>query len=508
MTRKDITPTRDEFEALSKKGNRIPVYCEILGDLETPLSAFMKVAGGDSYAFLLESVEGGERWARYSFIGMDPALTFRSKGRTAEIIQDGRLSRLSVGRDPLEIVEELMKDERPVEVEGLPRFCGGMVGGLAYDCVRFFERLPERAADELGCFDASFMAPRLLLAFDNVRHTIKVMAPTRVNGRGEAGAAYDEAVARIDAAVARLRNSPAHYGPPDMAAGPAPSAQDFVSNFTQDEYHRVVEKCLEYIRAGDIIQVVPSQRFRCAASVDSLDFYRALRHVNPSPYMFYLKLGPETLVGSSPEVMVRVENRIATLRPIAGTRKRGATPEEDKRLEDDLQKDPKERAEHVMLVDLGRNDLGRISETGTVKVDDLMTVERYSHVMHLVSSVTGRLMEGKNAYDAVRASFPAGTLTGAPKIRAMEIIEEVEPSRRGFYGGSVGYFGYDGNMDMCITIRTALLRDGVLNIQAGGGVVADSDPEFEYQETLNKARGLMRAVEMARTGLAPGRSSP
>lgn len=507
MTRNDITPTRDEFIALSQKGNRIPIYREILGDLETPLSAFIKVAGDDSHAFLLESVEGGERWARYSFIGMDPAVTFRSKGKTAEIIQEGRLSRRTVEKDPLEIVEELLKNERPVEVEGLPRFCGGAVGYLAYDCVRFFERLPERAADELGCFDASFMVPRLLLAFDNVRHTIKVMAPAQVNGRGEAGLAYDEAVARIDAAVDRLRAPTANHRQSNIPpSNYSPSSDDFVSNFTRAEYHRVVEKCLEYIRAGDIIQVVPSQRFRCAATVDSLDLYRALRHVNPSPYMFYLKLGPETLVGSSPEVMVRVENRIATLRPIAGTRKRGVTPNEDKRLEQDLRNDPKEKAEHVMLVDLGRNDLGRVSETGTVKVDELMTVERYSHVMHLVTSVTGRLMDGKNAFDAVRASFPAGTLTGAPKIRAMEIIEEVEPSRRGVYGGSVGYFGYDGNMDMCITIRTALIRDGVLNIQAGGGVVADSEPEFEYQETLNKARGLMRAVEMARSGLVPGRS--
>lgn len=503
MSRKDLIPTREEFIALSREGNRIPVFKEILGDMETPLSALIKVADDQSNAFLLESVEGGERWARYSFIGLEPELLFRSKGKTAELIRADMLTRLNVENDPLELIKKIMADERPVKIEGLPRFAGGAVGYIAYDCVRFFERLPSIAQDELGCFDVSFMFPSLLLAFDNVRHTIKVIAPVSVKERGKAGEIYDRAVEAIDAVVERLKRAAQNKAPalisPQFEETSSPDDLNFISNFTREEYYRVVEKCLEYIRAGDIIQVVPSQRFRSPAMVNPLNLYRSLRHINPSPYMFFLKLGAEILVGSSPEVMLRVEDRIATLRPIAGTRRRGATAEEDQALEEELRNDPKEKAEHVMLVDLGRNDLGRVSETGTVKVEDYMTVERYSHVMHLVSSVTGRLMDNKDAFDAVRASFPAGTLTGAPKIRAMEIIEEVEPSRRGVYGGAVGYFGYDGDMDMCITIRTALLRDGIINIQAGGGVVADSNPEFEYQETLNKARGLMRAVMMARS---------
>lgn len=503
MSRKDIKPTKEEFIALCDEGNRIPVYKEILGDLETPLSAFVKIADNEPNAFLLESVEGGERWARYSFIGLEPELLFRSKGKTAELIQGGMLKRRNIERDPLQLIKEIMKEERPVKVEGLPRFAGGAVGYIAYDCVRFFERLPTIAQDELGCFDVSFMFPSLLLAFDNVRHTVKVIAPVSVKERESAGEMYDYAVNAIEAVIEQLKkpaqNKALALISPQIEEISSPNELNFISNFTRDEYYRVVEKCLEYIRAGDIIQVVPSQRFRSPAMVNPLNLYRALRHINPSPYMFFLKLGAEILVGSSPEVMLRVEERVATLRPIAGTRRRGSTPEEDRALEEELRNDPKERAEHVMLVDLGRNDLGRVSETGTVKVEDYMTVERYSHVMHLVSSVTGRLMGDKDAFDAVRASFPAGTLTGAPKIRAMEIIEELEPSRRGVYGGAVGYFGYDGDMDMCITIRTALLRDGIINIQAGGGVVADSSPEFEYQETLNKARGLMRAVAMARS---------
>lgn len=503
MSRKDIKPSREEFIALANNGNRIPVFKEILGDLETPLSAFIKVADNQPNAFLLESVEGGERWARYSFIGLEPELLFRSKGKTAELIRGEALTRENIGKDPLELIKKIMADERPIKIEGLPRFAGGAVGYIAYDCIRFFERLPAIAQDELGCFDVSFMFPSLLLAFDNVRHTIKVIAPVSVREKGKAGDTYDNAVKVIDAVIEQLKkpvqNRLSALISPQLEELSSPLELNFISNFTREEYYRVVEKCLEYIRAGDIIQVVPSQRFRSPAMVNPLNLYRALRHINPSPYMFFLKLGAEILVGSSPEVMLRVENRIATLRPIAGTRKRGATSEEDHALEEELKNDPKEKAEHVMLVDLGRNDLGRVSETGTVKVEDYMTVERYSHVMHLVSSVTGRLSSDKDSFDAVRASFPAGTLTGAPKIRAMEIIEEVEPSRRGVYGGAVGYFGYDGDMDMCITIRTALLRDGIINIQAGGGVVADSNPEFEYQETLNKARGLMRAVMMARS---------
>jgi len=495
VIRKDIYPNLDEFKKLAAQYNRIPVYREILGDLETPLSAFTKV-GSQSEAFLFESVEGGEKWARYSFIGFDPEMIIRSKGPTAEVMRGSRLDRLPVNGDPLAVVRSIMAEERPVTYPDLPRFIGGAVGYISYDCVRYFEELPSIAPDELGCFDISLMAPKVLLAFDNLRHSILVICPVRVPRPSDAEESWREAVSRIDDVIARLR------GPrPAVGGGAAGGKIEFVSNFTRDEYMRVVEKCLDYIRAGDIIQVVPSQRFRGAARVDSLDLYRALRHINPSPYLFFQKLGPDTLVGSSPEVMVRLEDGKATLRPIAGTRPRGKSPREDAGLEEELGVDPKEKAEHVMLVDLGRNDLGRVCSTGTVNVDEYMVVERYSHVMHLVSTVTGMLEENLDGFDLVRATFPAGTLTGAPKIRAMEIIEEVEPARRGVYGGSVGYFGYDGNMDMCIAIRTALVKDGVVNIQAGGGVVADSDPEKEYQETVNKAKGLLRAVEMAAAGM-------
>ncbi len=495
MIRRDIYPTLDEFKKLAKEYNRIPVYREILGDLETPLSAFTKV-GSQSEAFLFESVEGGEKWARYSFIGFDPEMIVRSKGPTAEVMRGSKLDRLPVDGNPLDVVRRIMSDEKPVTYPDLPRFTGGAVGYLSYDCVRYFEKLPALTSDELGCFDVSLMAPKVLLAFDNLRHSILVICPVKVRELADAEDSYREAVSRIDDVISRLR------GPRPRLETAAPGGEiEFVSNFTRDEYMRVVEKCLDYIKAGDIIQVVPSQRFRGAARADSLDLYRALRHINPSPYLFFQKLGPDALIGSSPEVMVRLEDGKATLRPIAGTRPRGKTPDEDEGLEDDLKADPKEKAEHVMLVDLGRNDLGRVCETGAVNVDEYMVVERYSHVMHLVSTVTGMLEGGLDGFDLVSATFPAGTLTGAPKIRAMEIIEEVEPARRGVYGGSVGYFGYDGNMDMCIAIRTALVKDGVVNIQAGGGVVADSDPETEYQETVNKAKGLLRAVEMAARGM-------
>ncbi len=495
MIKKNTYPNLEEFKSLAEDANRIPVYREILGDLETPLSAFIKI-GSNSESFLFESVEGGERWARYSFIGFDPELVVRSKGRTAEIMRGSKLERVEVESDPLDIVRSLMAEEKPVSFPELPRFIGGAVGYMSYDCVRFFERLPESTNDELGCFDVSFMMPRVLLAFDNLSHTIKVITPVSVAGPSDAERAYEEASARIDDVIKRLQ---APRPPVERTANHEPI--EFVSNFTRDEYMQVVERCLEYIRAGDIIQVVPSQRFRGAAQIDPLDLYRALRHINPSPYLFFLRLGPDVLVGSSPEVMVRLEDGVATLRPIAGTRPRGKDEAEDDRLEVDLLADPKEKAEHVMLVDLGRNDLGRVCQTGTVKVEEYMVIEKYSHVMHIVSTITGKLEEGHDGFDLARVSFPAGTLTGAPKIRAMEIIEEIEPARRGVYGGSVGYFGYDGNMDMCITIRTALIRDGIVNIQAGGGVVADSVPETEYEETVNKAKGLLRAVEMAQEGL-------
>ena len=489
-------PTLPEFERLARRGNLIPVYAEILSDLETPVSAFLRLANSD-YSFLLESVEGGEKWARYSFLGADPQVIFRSKGNRAEIIRGAKAERLSGFKDALEPLKKLLAEYRPVAVPGLPRFFGGAVGYLAYDMVRYFEKLPDETADELGVWDSHFFITDSLVVFDNVRHTLKVVVNAHLPAGASARTVYRQARGRLEGMIARLL-APVPVPPPRPYQGEL----KFQSNFSRAQYHEVVRRCKRYIRQGDIIQVVPSQRFRAPARVDSFELYRALRHVNPSPYLFYLRLGGETLVGSSPEVLIRVEGRRAELRPIAGTRPRGATPEEDEKLAKNLLADPKEMAEHIMLVDLGRNDLGRVCKIGSVKVTELGMIERYSHVMHIVSNVQGEVAPGHDCYDVFRATFPAGTLTGAPKIRAMEIIEEVEPEKRGCYGGAVGYFSFTGNMDMCIAIRTILIKDGMLNLQAGGGVVADSKPEREYQESVNKAKALIKAVEMARRGLA------
>jgi anthranilate synthase component 1 len=491
-------PGFSKYKKLTEKGNLIPVYGEILGDLETPVSAFMRIADRD-YSFLLESVEGGEKWARYSFLGCDPKVIFRSKGRRAEIIRGDKAEVIEGFKDALEPLKKLLSEYKPVEVPGLPRFYGGAVGYLSYDMIRYFEDLPDDTVDELNQWDSHFFITDTIIIFDNVKHTIKVVVNTHLKNKSRAKKVYDEAIERIDQIFAELR---APVSPPVEKAGDG--ELKFKSNFTQAQYHNVVRKCKKHIRAGDIIQVVPSQRFRAPAKVDSFELYRALRHVNPSPYLFFLRLGAETLIGSSPEVLIRVEGKNAELRPIAGTRPRGKTPAEDFTFENDLLSDPKELAEHIMLVDLGRNDLGRVCKTGTVEVTELEIVERYSHVMHIVSNVRGELAKGMDAYDVFRASFPAGTLTGAPKIRAMEIIEDIEPVKRGFYGGAVGYFSFSGNMDMCIAIRTMLIKDGMITIQAGGGVVADSVPEKEFQETVNKAGALMKAVKMARAGLKIG----
>ena len=490
----DIKPSLEEYRELAKQGNLIPVYAEVLGDLETPVSVFMRMADAD-YAFLLESVEGGEKWARYSFLGADPQVIFRSKGRRAEIITGTRAETIEGFTDALEPLQELMRRYRPVAVPGLPRFVGGAVGYIAYDMVRYFEKLPDDTVDELACYDTHFIITDSIMVFDNLKHTISVVVNS-LTGDEPLEKSYLKAAEKVKELVGKLSEP--------LPPRPAPRLEPplaWQSNFSREQYMTVVKRCQEYIRLGDIIQVVPSQRFRAPAKVDPVHLYRALRRVNPSPYMFFLKLGGELLIGSSPEVLIRVEGDRAELRPIAGTRKRGTTPEEDRALEAELKADPKEMAEHIMLVDLGRNDLGRVSAVGTVEVTELGIVERYSHVMHLVSNVRGRVRPGLNAYDVFRASFPAGTLTGAPKIRAMEIIEEMEPVKRGCYGGAVGYFSFTGNMDMCIAIRTLLMKDGMLNIQAGGGVVADSVPELEYEETVNKAGALMKAVEMAQAGL-------
>lgn len=495
-------PTLKEFREKAEEGNTIPVYRPILADMETPVSAFYKLMP-DKYAFLLESVEGGEQVARYSFLGGQPSVLFHTKGHevTIENLSKGEIVSKEY-EDPLKALEELMQNYRPVKVDGLPEFHGGAVGYMTYDMVRFVEELPDDNEDVMQLPDSFFMIAETILIFDHVNHQIKVVANAHIDG--DVDAAYTDAVSKINVLVEKLTNvseisvdgnraQDAEH-PPD----PIPDPQ---SNFTKSAYEDIVRRAKEYIAAGDIIQVVPSQRFSRPVSVDSFDVYRALRVVNPSPYMYYLKCDGFEIVGASPEMMVRVEDGIVQTVPIAGTRPRGKTTEEDQALEEELLNDPKERAEHVMLVDLGRNDLGRVCEYHTVKVTDLMIIERFSHVMHIVSHVVGKLRENQTAFDVIRACLPAGTLSGAPKIRAMEIIDELETSRRGTYGGAVGYFSFSGSADTAITIRTAVIKDGTAYVQAGGGVVADSDPENEYFETVSKAWALLTAIELAQQGL-------
>jgi len=490
-------PSLEEFKRKAKQGNLIPVYREILADMETPVSAFQKIDDG-RHSFLLESVEGGEKWGRYSFLGSRPSVVVRSFDRKVEIIRKGDVEMHLFDRDPLESIKKILSAYKPVPDPELPRFYGGAVGYMGYDVVRFFEELPDRDKSGLDLPDIFFMLTDTLVIFDNITHMIKVVSNAHIEGKSVT-AAYKEATNKIDALVKKLKT-----GVRRQKSGVGRKTRKepkLTSNFTQPEYEQAVLKAKEYIKAGDIFQVVPSQRFHTTISAEPFEVYRALRLINPSPYMYFLRCGDATIVGASPEVMVRLEGDRIELRPIAGTRRRGATEEEDRALEQDLLADPKERAEHIMLVDLGRNDVGRVSEPGSVNVSELMVIERYSHVMHIVSNVRGKLSRGNDSYDVIRACFPAGTVSGAPKIRAMEIIEELEPTRRGPYAGAVGYFGFSGNMDTCITIRTLVIKEGVAYIQAGGGVVADSDPVAEYQETVNKAKAMMRAVAMAEKGL-------
>lgn len=485
-----IVPSKEDFLQKVKEGNLIPVYREILADMETPVSAFRKIDRG-KYAFLLESVEGGEKWGRYSFLGANPSRVFRCKGGRVTILRDGRIEEEKEVENPIAVLKEIMAAYRPVPVDGLPRFYGGAVGYFSYDTVRFFEDLPDQTEDTLNLPDAVFMITDTIVIFDNVSLKIKVVSNVHLDTGHDPAQEYDRAVERIEGIVEDLKK-PMEHPPLEMDYS---SEVKFTSNFRQEEYQEVVERCKEYIRAGDVFQVVPSQRFQTEVSCDPFNIYRALRNINPSPYLRYLKLDDLILIGSSPEVLVRVEEGEVMVRPIAGTRPRGKTPEEDRLFERELLADPKERAEHIMLVDLGRNDVGRVARQGSVRVDELMVVERYSHVMHIVSNVVGELAENRDVFDVLAACFPAGTVSGAPKIRAMEIIDEMEPTRRGPYAGAVGYISYSGNLDTCITIRTLLIKDGVAYVQAGGGVVADSDPESEYFETVNKAKAMMRAVE-------------
>jgi anthranilate synthase component 1 len=483
-------PERGEFLTLAGQGNLIPVCRVILADLETPVSAFLKIHRG-RYGFLLESVEGGEKWARYSFLGTEPARVFRTRGREVEIEVPGGGSTRRETDDPMGALKDLLAEYRPVAVPGLPRFAGGAVGFVGYDMVRTFERLPARAADDLGVPDACLLVAESLLVFDNVAQTITVVSNVHLRDGDDPGRAYDAAVARIEALVERLRE-PA-VPPAPRAAEPGPVR----ANVTQEAYEAMVARAQEYIRAGDIIQVVLAQRFELPLATAPFNVYRCLRTVNPSPYMFYLELGDHTLAGASPEVMVRVEGGEVTVRPIAGTRPRGTTEVDDQALASELMADPKELAEHVMLLDLGRNDVGRVARIGSVAVTERLVVERYSHVSHLVSNGRGELAGERDAFDALRATFPAGTLSGAPKIRAMEIIEELEPVRRGVYGGAVGYFGFGGSMDTAITIRTALFRGERAYVQTGAGIVADSLPESEHRECVNKARAMIQAIRLA-----------
>jgi anthranilate synthase component 1 len=487
-----IVPSRADFAALAHPGGRVPVRREILADLETPVSAFLKIHRG-AHGFLLESVQGGERWGRFTFLGTEPARVLRVRDGVLTIETPGGAVEERRTDDPLGELKRLLETRTPVALPGLPRFTGGAVGYVGYDVVRTFERLPTHAEDDVGVPEMCMLLVDSLLVFDNVRQTITVLTHADLGTEESPDAAYDAAVARIDALVARLAE------PARVPKNPGGTAGAVRANVTPERFLAMVERAKEYIVAGDVIQVVLAQRFEMDLAAAPFNVYRALRTVNPSPYMFYLALGDDHVAGASPEVMARVEDGAVTVRPIAGTRPRGTTEVDDARLEHELCVDPKELAEHVMLLDLGRNDVGRVARTGTVAVTERFVVERYSHVMHLVSNVQGTLADGRDCYDAFRATFPAGTLSGAPKIRAMEIIEELEPSRRGIYGGAVGYFDFRGAMDTAIAIRTVHMRGGRAWVEAGAGIVQDSDPEAEHLECVNKARAVIQAVRLAET---------
>ena len=490
-----ILPSIDELKELAKKGTVIPVHKDVIGDLLTPAAAFLRVAQGRQRVFLLESIEGGERLARYSFLGWDPFLIVRGKGDRVTTEEVGETS-TATGK-PLEKLREISKRYRAVSLPDLPPFTGGGVGYFAYDLVRHFEKLPSRTSDELGLEDLHIMYFSTILAFDHLRHRIHIIANILTDrGNQSLEHKYRDAILRIEQIEQRLTAPLSLPEPPSSNSLPEP-----ISNVSAEQYRDNVNKAKEYIRAGDIFQVVLSQRLSMKITCDPFDIYRALRFINPSPYMFFLRFDDLYLAGASPEMLVRVHHGRVEYGPIAGTRPRGATPDEDVLLGKELLQDEKERAEHIMLVDLGRNELGRVCQVGTVKVTDLLRVERYSHVMHLVSSVEGKLLDDLDCFHALEACLPAGTVSGAPKVRAMEIIEELEPARRGVYAGAVGYVDFSGNLDTCIALRTMVIKNGRADIQAGGGIVADSEPERERQESLNKARALVRAVEFAHSGL-------
>ena len=488
-----IQPDYKTFCRLARQGNLVPVYDAITADLLTPVSAFLRLARGAQYAFLLESVEGGEKIARYTFVGANPLEVFRYAKGASIVEGEGRLHWEE--SNPIEFLRRRIGRYRPVRVPGLPPLVAGAIGYFAYDMVRLVERIPAKARDDVGLDDAVLMFYLGLVAFDHVQHRLWIVRNVFTDSEGSLRAKYNAAVREV-AATRRVLERPPE---PERRARKA-GALHVVSNFRRSAYLAAVRKAKRYIRAGDIFQVVLSQRFAARTSADPFAVYRALRALNPSPYMYFLRLGDVSVVGSSPEMLVKVQGREAFYRPIAGTRPRGGDDKEDHRHEAELAADPKERAEHIMLVDLGRNDLGRVCEYGSVRVEKLMTVERYSHVMHLVSSLRGRLRPEVDCFDALMACFPAGTVSGAPKVRAMEIIDEFEPTHRGIYAGGILYLDFSGNLDSCIAIRTLVAKGGRAYVQAGGGVVADSVPEREFEETVNKSRALLAALEAAHAG--------
>ncbi len=488
-----ILPSKNEFYELAKQGNLIPVRMEVLADTETPLTVYQKLTQRiHKNTFIFESIEGGEHLGRYSFIGVEPSLILSVIGDKLIREENGNRTELPAPNDPLKAVEQEMAEFKPVDVPGLPRFTGGMVGYLGFEYATRIEPIPVPPSDDLKLPLLRFMMMDTLVIFDRVRQVIQIVANARV--KDSATAAYDAAVGRIQS-MANLLSMP--LATPAVLFSNHVSDVEFQSNMAKDEFLNIVATGKKFIKQGDIFQFVPSQRFSAPTKTPPIEIFRALRTVNPSPYMFLMEFPEFALVGSSPEIHVRCENGIAEIRPIAGTRKRGSTPEEDLRLEIELLQDTKERAEHLMLVDLARNDLGRVCDFKTVHVPKFMTVERYSHVMHIVSQVLGKLHEGQSPFDLMRATFPAGTLSGAPKIRAMQIISELEKRCRGPYGGALGYFSFSGNLDTCIVIRTLIVKDGTAYIQAGAGIVDDSVPESEYEETVNKAKASVRAVALA-----------
>jgi anthranilate synthase component I len=490
-----IQPDFREFQRLAKQGNLIPVYDIFSADLLTPVSAYLRIAQGARYSFLLESVEGGEKIARYTFAGAHPEEVFRYVNNACVLENRERL--VWEERDPISFLRERVERFRPVRLAGLPPLVAGAIGYFSYDMVRLIERLPKRMRDEIGLYDAMLMFYHGLIAFDHVQHRLWIVRNVFTEGHGSLRAKYKAAVREIKETRRLLEEPVAAERPKNSSKSHKRAALKVSSNFRRPEYLDIVRRAKQYIRAGDIFQVVLSQRFSVKTKANPFEVYRQLRALNPSPYLFYLQLNDVAVVGSSPEMLVKVQGRDVFYRPIAGTRWRGKDEAEDQRLEREMLASEKERAEHIMLVDLGRNDLGRVCEYGTVKVEKLLTVERYSHVMHIVSSLSGRLRDDVDCFDALMACFPAGTVSGAPKVRAMEIIEELERTRRGIYAGGILYLDFAGNLDSCIALRTMVVKNGVAYVQAGGGIVADSTPEGEYQESVNKSKALLTALEAA-----------